>query len=316
MLLCAGLSTRLGRLGAERPKPMLPVCGVPILAYGITNLVAHGVTDLVINTHHRGDVIRDEIGDGSRFGARIQYIQEDTILGTGGGLKNALPLLDPDGRDEPFISANGKLIFDLDITALLAAYRRAGDILGMMVVRRVPEREGVGRGQRPARRARRAHRRHPRRRRAHVLRRPRDPALDHGAPARRASPTRSARGTCRGCAPASGSPRTSTPRATSPSTRRPSATWSPTGPCSIQRARRCATRRARSSVSTRRRGSIRARPSSAPVRICARASIGPGVTVGPYAVVGEGARVERSITRTVVWAGATASPGAADPIVT
>jgi mannose-1-phosphate guanylyltransferase len=139
MLLCAGLSTRLGKMGSERPKPMLPVCGVPILAYGIANLVAHGITELVINTHHRRELIEREIGDGRRFGARIQYIHEPVILGTGGGLKNALPLLDPEGRDEPFLSANGKLIFDLDITALVAAYRAAGDILGMMVVRRVPD---------------------------------------------------------------------------------------------------------------------------------------------------------------------------------
>jgi NDP-sugar pyrophosphorylase family protein len=61
------------------------------------------------------------------------------ILGTGGGLKHALRLLDPDGRDEPFLSVNGKLIFDLDVTALVRAYRAAGDVLGMMVVRPVPD---------------------------------------------------------------------------------------------------------------------------------------------------------------------------------
>jgi NDP-sugar pyrophosphorylase family protein len=118
---------------------MLPVCGIPILAFGITNLVAHGITELVINTHHRGEMIEQVIGDGRRFGARIRYIREPVLLGTGGGLKHALPLLDPDGRDEPFLSINGKLIFDLDITALIAAYRAAGDTLGMMVVRRVPD---------------------------------------------------------------------------------------------------------------------------------------------------------------------------------
>lgn len=139
MLLCAGLSTRLGNLGHERPKPMLPVCGIPILAYGIANLVAHGIRDIVINTHHLGEVIRDEIGDGSYYGARIQYIHEDQILGTGGGLKHALALLDPDGTDEPFISANGKLIFDVDFTDLVQRYRETPDILGMMVVRRVPD---------------------------------------------------------------------------------------------------------------------------------------------------------------------------------
>jgi len=139
MLLCAGLSTRLGALGVERPKPMLPVCGIPILAYGIANLVAHGIRDIVINTHHRGDVIEREIGDGRHLGARIQYIHEPAILGTGGGLKHALHLLDPDGTDEPFISHNGKLIFDVDLTALAAAYRAVPDSLGMMVVQQVPD---------------------------------------------------------------------------------------------------------------------------------------------------------------------------------
>lgn len=144
MLLCAGLGTRLGRLGSARPKPLLPVCGVPILAYGITNLVAHGVTELVINTHHRPELIERELGDGRRFGARIRYVHEPVILGTGGGLKHALPLLDPEGRDEPFLSINGKLIFDLDVAALVAAYRAAGEVLGMMVVRRVPDARAWG----------------------------------------------------------------------------------------------------------------------------------------------------------------------------
>lgn len=142
MLLCAGLSTRLGALGVERPKPMLPVCGIPIVRYGIANLVAHGITDLVINTHHRGDLIRRELGDGRAFGARIQYVDEPVLLGTGGGLKNALSLLDPSGRDEPFLSLNGKLIFDLDLSSLIAAYQKAAaahPILGMMVVRRVAD---------------------------------------------------------------------------------------------------------------------------------------------------------------------------------
>lgn len=145
MLLCAGFGTRLGALSDERPKPMLPVCDVPILRYGIANLVGHGVTDLVINVHHRGDVIERELGDGARLGARIRYSREDVILGTGGGLKRALPLLDPDGSDAPFLSCNGKLIFDLDVGALVDAFARAPrGTLGMMVVRRVPDAKDWG----------------------------------------------------------------------------------------------------------------------------------------------------------------------------
>lgn len=134
MLLCAGKSTRLGTLGQAKPKPLLPVCNIPILRFGIANLVARGVREIVINLHHQGDLIRAELGDGSCLGAHIRYSQEAEILGTGGGLKKAIKLLDPNGRDEPFLSLNGKLIFDVDIEALLACYRESGDCLGTMVV--------------------------------------------------------------------------------------------------------------------------------------------------------------------------------------
>jgi NDP-sugar pyrophosphorylase family protein len=144
MLLCAGFGTRLGALSDERPKPMLPVADAPILRYGIAHLVAHGIRDIVINLHHRGEVIQEDIGDGGALGARVSYIHEEVILGTGGGLKHALGLLDPDGRDEPFVSMNGKLIFDVDLRALLATYAADPGVLGMMVVRPVPDAEAWG----------------------------------------------------------------------------------------------------------------------------------------------------------------------------
>lgn len=139
MLLCAGLGTRLGQLGEAVPKPMLPVCDIPIIRYGVALLAYHGIRELVINLHHRGHVIERELGTGEALGVAIQYSYEPELLGTGGGLKNALALLDPEGRDQPFISLNGKLIFDIDLGALLDAYHAAGDALGMMVVRRVPD---------------------------------------------------------------------------------------------------------------------------------------------------------------------------------
>jgi NDP-sugar pyrophosphorylase family protein len=80
MLLCAGYGTRLGALSDERPKPMLPVCDVPILRYGVAHLVAHGIRDIVINLHHRGDVIERDLGDGASLGARVSYVHEDVIL--------------------------------------------------------------------------------------------------------------------------------------------------------------------------------------------------------------------------------------------
>jgi NDP-sugar pyrophosphorylase family protein len=310
MLLCAGLSTRLGKLGAERPKPMLPVCGIPILAYGVANLVAHGVTDLVINTHHLGEIIEREIGDGRRWGARIQYIHEPQILGTGGGLKNALTLLDPDGRDEPFFSCNGKLIFDVDFTALAAAYRAAGDILGMMVVRRVPDAKAWGA--------------------VNVQDGRIVDILGDGehmfCGVHVTRPSVMAR----------------LPDGESDSIRQGYLPWLRAGGKVLAYEHRdgyfaehstperylesnwalLAGARLRHPPSRRLSGvdpTARIHPTATlvePVKICARAMIGEGVTVGPYAVVGEGARVERSIERTVVWAGATANASnAGEPIV-
>lgn len=314
MLLCAGLSTRLGALGAERPKPMLPVCGVPILAYGIANLVAHGITELVINTHHLGDVIKRELGDGRVWGARITYIHEEQILGTGGGLKHALHLLDPEGRDEPFVSCNGKLIFDVDFNALVGAYRRAladdPALLGMMVVRRDPEavawgavdvRDGrvhdiLGTGEhmfcgvhvtRPSVVARLPEGD------ACMVRQGYLPWLrdggvvrafeheggyfaEHSTPERYLESNRALLGGAR--------------------LRNPPGRLAGIDP------------------------TARIHPSASialPVKICAGAVIGPGVTVGPHAVIGEGAVVNASVAESVVWAGARveASP-AAGSIVT
>jgi len=136
-MLCAGLGTRLEALTEAIPKPLLPVCDSAIVRYGISLLVAHGIRDIAINTHHMADRFRDELGDGADLGARIEYSHEPEILGTGGGIKRAMHLLDPDGTDEPFLVLNGKLIFDLDIGALLAAHAADPEVLGTLVVRRV-----------------------------------------------------------------------------------------------------------------------------------------------------------------------------------
>lgn len=294
---------------------MLPVCGMPILRYGIANLVAHGVRDLVINTHHRGDVIQTALGDGSALGARIQYSHEPAILGTGGGLKHALPLLDPDNRDEPFFSVNGKLIFDLDFTTLAETFRRAGDdVLGMMVVRRVPDAKAWGA--------------------VNVERDERGPYVTNvlgdgehmfcGVHVTRPSVMRRL------------------PDGESDSIRQGYLPWMHAGErvAAYEHEggyfaehstpeRYLESNWALLSEATLRNppGPTRGVDPSAtidprakiiePVRICAGATISGAVTVGPYAVVGTAARVERSIERTVVWAGATANAAnAGESIVT
>jgi mannose-1-phosphate guanylyltransferase len=288
---------------------MLPVCGIPILGYGLTNLVAHGIRDVVINLHHKGDLIQRELGDGRAYGARITYLEEPTILGTGGGLKHALSLLDPDKTDEPFLSINGKLIFDLDITALVAAYRISNPI-AMMVVRRVPDAKAWGAVEvatdgritnilsegehmfcgahvtRPSVIARLPDGESDSIRQGYLpWLRAGEPVLafehvdgyfaEHSTPERYLESNR---------ALLAGTP-----------LRHPPGRLSGVDP------------------------TARIHPTAKlvePLKICARAVIGANVTIGPYAVVGEGAIVERDLAHTVVWAHASANAAnAGEPIV-
>jgi MurNAc alpha-1-phosphate uridylyltransferase len=80
-------------------------------------LVAAGISRIVINTAHLGGMIRDHLGDGSRFGAEIAYSDEtDGVLETGGGIHRALPLL---GADQPFLVVNGDIGCDYPYAQLL-----------------------------------------------------------------------------------------------------------------------------------------------------------------------------------------------------
>jgi mannose-1-phosphate guanylyltransferase len=126
MILAAGYGTRLQAMGQRRPKPMLPVCGTPLVRWSVRWLVHHGVRDIAVNLHHLGEQIEAELGDGSALGARIRYSPEHgRILGTGGGLRHARPLIDM-GDDAPIVVVNGKILIDLDLHAVLRAHRAHG----------------------------------------------------------------------------------------------------------------------------------------------------------------------------------------------
>ena len=94
-MLTAGLGTRLRPLTDVRAKAAIPVAGEPMIRRIIEGLVAGGVTDLVLNLHHRPETITAVVGDGSDLGARVRYSWEQpALIGSGGGPRLALPLLD------------------------------------------------------------------------------------------------------------------------------------------------------------------------------------------------------------------------------
>jgi mannose-1-phosphate guanylyltransferase len=143
MILAAGFGTRLGPLTSLRPKPMLPVCGAPLVRWAVLWLRHHGVREIVINLHHLGEQIEAELGDGRALGVAIAYSHEEgLILGTGGGVRKARPLLD-DGSDEPIVVVNGKILVDLDLGAVLARHAET-EAEATMVLRPDPDAERWG----------------------------------------------------------------------------------------------------------------------------------------------------------------------------
>lgn len=104
MILAAGRGERMRPLTDNVPKPLLVARGRPLIEHHFAALGAAGITQLVINLGWLGDKVRAHIGDGSRFGASVEYSDEGyPPLETGGGIHRALPLLGA----EPFWLVNG-----------------------------------------------------------------------------------------------------------------------------------------------------------------------------------------------------------------
>jgi MurNAc alpha-1-phosphate uridylyltransferase len=108
MILAAGRGERMRPLTDHTPKPLLLVQGQPLIVWQIERLAQAGFNDIVINHAWLGQQIEDCLGNGLRWGVRIQYSAEDQALETAGGIARALPLL---GR-EPFLVINGDIWCD------------------------------------------------------------------------------------------------------------------------------------------------------------------------------------------------------------
>ncbi len=117
LVLAAGLGTRLRPLTFCRAKAAVPVGGVPLICRHLTRLAARGVRDVVVNLHHRPDTITAVVGDGAAWGCRVRYSWERVLLGSAGGPRRALPLL-----DDRFFLVNGDTLCDVDLRALFDAH--------------------------------------------------------------------------------------------------------------------------------------------------------------------------------------------------
>jgi mannose-1-phosphate guanylyltransferase len=106
-----------------RAKPAIPVAGEPMIRRIIRTLAASGVTDIVLNLHHRPQTLAAVVGDGSDLGVRARYSWEQpVVLGSAGGPRLALPLVDGD----PLLIVNGDTLTDVRIDEMDRAHAASG----------------------------------------------------------------------------------------------------------------------------------------------------------------------------------------------
>src|SRR5512142_3041423 len=132
MILCAGLGTRLRPLTARTPKPAVPVCGIPLVRWNVALLAGAGARRVVVNAHH----LMHEMEQAARDAARSAEVplaisREPVIAGTGGALREARAAL---AGADAIVMVNGDVLFDVDLTAALAAHRASGALATMLLL--------------------------------------------------------------------------------------------------------------------------------------------------------------------------------------
>lgn len=115
-ILAGGKGTRIGALFPDLPKPMIPVCGKPVLQWQVESLISQGINNITLIVGYQSEVICNHFGSGKKLGAKIEYIIEDEPLGTGG----ALSLLPP----EDTLILFGDIFCDIDFSRFIAFHEK------------------------------------------------------------------------------------------------------------------------------------------------------------------------------------------------
>ena len=128
-ILAGGLATRLHPVTQTIPKALIEIAGKPFIEHQLEYLKLQGVSFVVLCIGYLGEMIQELVGNGSRWGLQVSYSPDGPVLlGTGGALKQALPLL-----GEQFFILYGDSYLPIDFAKVQAAFTESGQ-LGLMTV--------------------------------------------------------------------------------------------------------------------------------------------------------------------------------------
>ena len=138
VILVGGEGTRLRPLTSTIPKPVVALVDRPMMVYMLEWLNGHGIDDVIMSCGFKATKVRDVLGDGSRYGLRLRFVEEPDPRGTAGALKYAEEFL-----DARFLMLNGDVLTDLDLTAQLAQHEATG-ATGTLALVPVPDPSAYG----------------------------------------------------------------------------------------------------------------------------------------------------------------------------
>ncbi|HET7227285.1 MAG TPA: sugar phosphate nucleotidyltransferase [Chthoniobacterales bacterium] len=122
-VLAAGLGTRLRPLTDELPKPLVPIFQKPLITFALDHLIATGIRRFVVNTHRLPHLFERQFAEKNYRGRPLDLVNEPELLETGGGIKNAEPLL----REGDFLTYSGDILTDIPLSSLIEEHFRAGN---------------------------------------------------------------------------------------------------------------------------------------------------------------------------------------------
>ncbi len=132
MILAAGLGTRLAPLTGLRPKPAVPVRGVPLVGYQLALLHRWGFDEVVVNVHPRPELVEAAARAFAPPGLSLHFSQEDAPLGTGGGIRRVAAFL---AESDPSLVVAADMLLDADLGELLARHRAWGAAVTLLLRR-------------------------------------------------------------------------------------------------------------------------------------------------------------------------------------
>ena len=132
MIVAAGLGTRLRPLTEWRPKPAVPIRGLPLIAYPLALLARAGVRDVAINLHHKAALLEAAARASCPDGVTLHFSHETELLHTGGGIRKVASFL---AESDPCLLLGGDMVVDVDLDDLVARHRASGRDVTMLLRR-------------------------------------------------------------------------------------------------------------------------------------------------------------------------------------